>query len=97
LTLLRLSNNLSDVANRIDELATSCPVVIIEGIGVLISRKITAAEDAVLNGFAQVLRRIDAPAPIRYLTECEVNTVMSADGHRYRISAEYNGPLHSST
>ncbi len=92
LRLLRASKNLSDVGNRIDQLDTSCPFVMVEGIGVLINKKITAAEHAVLNGFAEVVQRIDASAPIRYLTDYEVNTIMSAYGHRYRISAEPSGP-----
>ncbi|HTU43915.1 MAG TPA: class II aldolase/adducin family protein [Bryobacteraceae bacterium] len=92
LALLEAANNLSDVGTRIDQLDTSCPFAIVEGFGVLINNKITAAQHAVLNGFAEVVRRIDVSAPIRYLTDYEVNTIMTADGHRYRISAEDSGP-----
>lgn len=64
------------------------PVVVVEGSGVLTNENITAAEWAMLNGFAEVVRRIDTSAPIRYLTDQEVNSVLGADGHHYRMSAD---------
>jgi rhamnose utilization protein RhaD (predicted bifunctional aldolase and dehydrogenase) len=66
----------------------SCPFLIVEGSGVLINERITAADYAVLNGFAEVVRRIDTSAPLRYLTEHEVNSVLTDDSHRYRMSAD---------
>jgi rhamnose utilization protein RhaD (predicted bifunctional aldolase and dehydrogenase) len=92
LTLLSAARNLSDAATRIDQLDASCPFVIIEGSGVLINNKINATAYAVLHGFAEVVRRIDGLAPIRYLTGYEVKTIMSADGDRYRRSAEDSAP-----
>jgi rhamnose utilization protein RhaD (predicted bifunctional aldolase and dehydrogenase) len=91
-TLLRASDRLSDLANRIDQLDPSCPFVVVEGSGVLLNRNITAAAHAVLHGLAAVLRRIDATAPIRYLTDYEVNAIMNAYGDGYRRSAEESGP-----
>jgi rhamnose utilization protein RhaD (predicted bifunctional aldolase and dehydrogenase) len=88
MTLLASPKNLHDVTSRIDHLDASCPFLIVEGSGVLVNDKITAAEHAVLNGFVELVRRIEASAPIRYLMDYEVNSVLSADGHRYRISAE---------
>lgn len=72
----------------LEQLDPSRPFVIVEGKGVLVNRNITAAESAVLTGFAEVLRRIDASAPIRYLTRSEVSEAVNADAHRYRISVE---------
>lgn len=92
LTLLQRSENLSSLANRVDQLSASSPVVIIEGTGVLINNNITPAADAVLRGFAEVVRRIDAQAPIRYLTDDEVNTIMSVYAQPYRRSAEDSAP-----
>lgn len=92
LTLLPASENLSDTATRIHQLYAACPFVILEGSGVLINKTITAAAQAVLHGFAEVVQRIDPPAPVRYLTDDEVNTVTSVYGDRYRISAENSGP-----
>lgn len=88
LRLLPAPKDLSDLTRRIDQLDTSCPFLLVEGSGVLINSKITAAENAVLNGFAEVVRRIETSAPIRYLTDYELKHVLSADGHRYRMSAE---------
>ena len=70
------------------EIDGASPVVVVEGSGVLTNENITAAEWAMLNGFAEVVRRIDTSAvPIRYLTDQEVNSVLGADGHHYRMSA----------
>ncbi len=72
----------------LSEIDDASPVVVVEGSGVLTNEKITEAEWAMLNGFAEVVRRIEISAPIRYLTDHEVNSVLGADGHHYRMSAE---------
>jgi rhamnose utilization protein RhaD (predicted bifunctional aldolase and dehydrogenase) len=77
LTLLAAPKNLYDVTSRIDQLDASRPFLIVEGSGVLVNDKITAAACAVLNGFAEVVRRIETSAPIRYLTDYEVNHVLT--------------------
>lgn len=94
LTLLPASENLSDTATRIHQLDASCPFVIIEGSGVLINNTITAAAHPVLHGFAELVQRIDALAPVRYLTDHDVNAVMSVYGDRYRRSAENSAPCY---
>lgn len=90
LTLLTAPKNLYDLPSRIDQVNASCPFLIVQGSGILVHDKITAAEYAMLNGFAEVVRRIETSAPIRYLTDCEVNSVLTADSHRYRMSADNN-------
>lgn len=80
------------VGDTVTDPPTASPFLIVEGGGVVISETITAAAWAVLRGFAEVLRRIDPAAPLRYLTDDEVETILSVDGHRYRMSAESGGP-----
>lgn len=93
LTFLPAPDNVSELRSRINQLDPTCTFVVIEGTGVLINNNISSAEHAVLTGFAELVRRIDTAARIRYLTGNEVNTIMSADGHRYRISAEDSGTV----
>jgi len=62
----------------------SRPLLLIEGRGVLISRSMTSAECAMISGLAQVVQRIPASAPIRYLTEAEIANSSSAVAYRYR-------------
>jgi len=62
----------------------SRPLLMIEGRGVLISRSMTSAECAMISGLAQVVQRIPASAPIRYMTEAEIASSSSAVAYRYR-------------
>jgi rhamnose utilization protein RhaD (predicted bifunctional aldolase and dehydrogenase) len=66
------------------------PFLIIEGLGVVVSEKITVTACATLTGLAHVLQRIDGSAPIRYLNEPEVENVLSFDTYRYRELVETN-------
>lgn len=86
--LVRFSSNMPELAARIDHVDGSCPFVVVERCGVLIRNRITAAQHAVLHGFAEVVRRIETTVPLQYLTDYEVENIMNADGHRYRMSAE---------
>ena len=60
------------------------PLLLIEGRGVLMSRSMTSAECAMISGLAQVVQRIPASAPIRYLTDAEIANSSSAIAYRYR-------------
>jgi rhamnose utilization protein RhaD (predicted bifunctional aldolase and dehydrogenase) len=60
------------------------PLLLIERHGVLISRSMTPAECAMISGLAQVVQRIPASAPIRYLTDAEIANSSSAVAYRYR-------------
>jgi hypothetical protein len=44
----------------------------------------TSAECAMISGLAQVVQRIPASAPIRYLTDAEIANSSSAVAYRYR-------------
>jgi rhamnose utilization protein RhaD (predicted bifunctional aldolase and dehydrogenase) len=63
---------------------------IVEGRGVLTSLRISASQRAILNGLLEIVQRIDAAAPIRYLSDDEVSTLLNEDAHRYRLCAEQN-------
>lgn len=69
---------------------TANPFLIIEGAGVIVNEQMTGPAVATLTGLAQVLQRIDNSAPIRYLDEPEVESVMSVDTYRYRELVETN-------
>lgn len=69
---------------------TTNPFLIIEGAGVVVNEEMTVPACATLTGLAQVLQRIDGSAPIRYLSEPEVESVMSVDTYRYRELVETN-------
>jgi rhamnose utilization protein RhaD (predicted bifunctional aldolase and dehydrogenase) len=64
--------------------------LIVEGAGVVVNERMTGPASATLTGLVQVLQRIDDSAPIRYLDEPEVESVMSADTYRYRELVETN-------
>jgi rhamnose utilization protein RhaD (predicted bifunctional aldolase and dehydrogenase) len=66
------------------------PFMIIEGCGVIINKTITPAELAMISGLAQVVRRIGASTPIRYLTEAEVTDCSTIVAYRYRGLANTN-------
>ena len=73
----------------LSEIDGASPVVVVAGSGVLTNENITAAEWAMLNGFRRS-RAVGSRRPRRsgYLTDQEVNSVLGADGHHYRMSAE---------
>src|SRR3984885_4437021 len=57
---------------------------IVGGRGVVVSRSITPAELAMLSGLVQVLQRVRAYAPLRYLTAAEVARLSGRGAGRYR-------------
>jgi hypothetical protein len=57
--------------------------LIIQERGVIFSSAITRAERAMISGLAQVVQRIAANAPIRYLTEAEVSDITKNLTYRY--------------
>lgn len=78
-----------DVETWIDKQLGVQSFAILENSGVLVSASISKAELAMLGGLVEVLQRLDAAAPIRYLGEREVAEVLSAEGLHYRDSAEH--------
>ncbi len=60
------------------------PFLILEGRGVVVRRSMAQAELAMISGLAQVLQRLSASAPLRYLTDSEVAGISGAVAYRYR-------------
>ena len=60
------------------------PFLIIEGRGVLVSRSLSVADHAMISGLAQVVQRIPASAPLRYLTEAEIASASGTVAYHYR-------------
>jgi rhamnose utilization protein RhaD (predicted bifunctional aldolase and dehydrogenase) len=60
------------------------PFRIFAGRGVLVSEAISSAAFAMLCGLAEVLQRLHASAPVRYLTEFEISAIPRETVHRYR-------------
>lgn len=63
---------------------SSGPIMTIKARGVVVKKSIEPAELAMLFGLAEVVQRISASAPLRYLTEAEVAGLMSQGTNRYR-------------
>jgi hypothetical protein len=55
---------------------------------VLISSRMTRAELETLVGLAHVAQRIDAAAPLRYLSDLELNNLLKAEALQYRQLVE---------
>jgi rhamnose utilization protein RhaD (predicted bifunctional aldolase and dehydrogenase) len=75
------------------------PFVAVDGIGVMINEKMTAAEQATLRALAEVTLRTAETAPLRYLNAGEVAEVLrqGAHGGKEAVSTEENAnslPLH---
>ena len=60
------------------------PFLIVKGRGVIVRRTIAPAELAMLSGLAQVVRRLSAAAPLRYLTDAEIAEIPVQAAYRYR-------------
>jgi rhamnose utilization protein RhaD (predicted bifunctional aldolase and dehydrogenase) len=60
------------------------PFQTVEGRGVVVSNSILPAELAMLSGLAQVVQRLNASAPLHYLTEAEVSGLAGHVTDRYR-------------
>jgi rhamnose utilization protein RhaD (predicted bifunctional aldolase and dehydrogenase) len=73
----------------------SRPFLIIQERGVLFNAAMTSAERAMVSGLAQVVQRITANAPIRYLSKAELSDISNMLTYRYRELANAghgNGP-----
>jgi len=64
------------------------PFLLIEGRGVILNPTMTTAERLLLGGLAQVVQRIDASAPLRYLTDSELGAISNLYSGHYLQSAD---------
>lgn len=73
-------------ANRtaLPEPSTAIPFIVVEGCGLLVDEQITPAAEATLSGLAQVLSRVEQTARPHYLTDAEVDQLLTDDSYRYR-------------
>ncbi len=62
--------------------------LLVAGVGVLVSEQMTLAMTQVLIGLSQVIQRIEAGAPVRYLSEFEIGELLSTDAYQYRQQVE---------
>ena len=62
--------------------------LVVEGSGVLVRQDMTVAQTQVLGGLSQVVLRIDAEAPIRYLTAADLAELSTSDAQLYRHRVE---------
>ena len=80
--------------NCVDDLWTSGPAqrpfIIVEDYGVLLSRSASAAMRAMILGLAQVVQRVGASAPVRYLAEDEAPNPFGVIARRYRELSSQN-------
>lgn len=65
-------------------------LLVIEDHGVLAGKHMTRAEEEMLVGLVNVVQRIDASAPVRYLTASELTHVLSLESENYRQTADIN-------
>jgi rhamnose utilization protein RhaD (predicted bifunctional aldolase and dehydrogenase) len=68
------------------------PFLIIEGRGVLVSRTIAPAQLAMISGLAQIVQRVNASTPLRYLSAAEASAGCLSTAHRYRELANERSP-----
>jgi rhamnose utilization protein RhaD (predicted bifunctional aldolase and dehydrogenase) len=80
-----------DSADHWQNRSCNQPFLIIRGRGVVVSRSITLAELAMISGLAQVVQRISASAPLRYLTEDDVAAISTLYGYRERANKRRGG------
>lgn len=70
--------------------AGSPAFVLIEDWGVLTNRKITVSQRAVLQGLLHVVQRVDVAAPVRYLSDMELQSLLNEDARQYQLCTENN-------
>lgn len=63
---------------------TNRPFLIIQGRGVIVSRTIAPSELAMISGLANVVQRVSATAPLRYLADSEVAAISGHVAYHYR-------------
>jgi rhamnose utilization protein RhaD (predicted bifunctional aldolase and dehydrogenase) len=71
-------------SDRRDTQYSNRPFLLIEKCGVIVNRSARPAELAMISGLAQVVQRLSASAPVRYLTEDEVAGLSCQVAYRYR-------------
>ena len=76
-----------DLVDQWQSRYTRRPFLIIQGRGVLVNRSLKPAELAMISGLVQVVQRLDASAPLRYLTSAEIAAISRQGLYSYRDRA----------
>jgi rhamnose utilization protein RhaD (predicted bifunctional aldolase and dehydrogenase) len=84
LPMLPCSIPLSRFAEHFNGAAETLCYAVVEGGGVVVNEKITKAECETLKGLLRVVQRIEASAPLRYLTKAEIAAVLGTGSQGYR-------------
>jgi len=74
----------ADCRRRVERRYCTRPFLVIEDRGMILNKTTTSAQRAMVSGLAQVVQRIGASTPIRYLTEAEIPNGSSAMAYRDR-------------
>lgn len=82
-----------DVTPAVLQQAASEPFVLIENVGVLLGERSNPTEAATFGGLVQILARLPEAARVRYLSEDDIRSLLTADCYRYRELAEGFGRL----
>ena len=77
-------------ANRLSlaEPSMTTPFIVFEDGGLLVSDDITPSAEATLSGLVQVLIRVEETSRLRFLTDAEVDQLLTEDNYRYRELVE---------
>jgi rhamnose utilization protein RhaD (predicted bifunctional aldolase and dehydrogenase)/uncharacterized protein YfkK (UPF0435 family) len=97
ITMLPCSVPLSRLANHFNGRAETQSYAIVEGGGVIVNEKINRAEYETLIGLMQVVQRVEKFAPLRYLTDTEIASILGEGTHRYRETVLAGDLLHRLT
>jgi rhamnose utilization protein RhaD (predicted bifunctional aldolase and dehydrogenase) len=78
------------VNSQIGDVPEQPPFWVVEGKGIVVDRRMTESQRAVLAGLLSIVQRIDESAPLRYLSEAELVALFQEDVHGYRHATERN-------
>jgi len=76
-----------DLVDQSQNRYSNRPFLIIQGRGVLVNRSLKPAELAMISGLVQVVQRLEASAPLRYLTSAEIAGISRQGLYSYRERA----------
>jgi rhamnose utilization protein RhaD (predicted bifunctional aldolase and dehydrogenase) len=95
--MLPCSVPLSRLADHFSAGVEAQAYAVVDGGGVIVNEKINSVVYETLIGLMQVVQRVEAFAPLRYLTETEITSVLGNGTHRYRETVLAGGGPHRLT
>jgi rhamnose utilization protein RhaD (predicted bifunctional aldolase and dehydrogenase) len=89
--VLECPRGFSEAVRQIDPpYGSSHKFLIVPDAGVIVNDRFTRTEYEMLLGLAEVARRVEPSARLRYLTQAEVSTLLNVDAYQYRSLVERN-------